>query len=218
MFGGRADSEAETAKAEATAAAEAAKTASDEAARKGLEYKLLASDIRAAILSFVPMEALAVDFDGEVATVTGRAKTQSDKEKAILIAGNTEGVARVEDKVTVSVQEPPAVYHTVARGDTLSAIADRYYGVMRLYDAIFAANQPMLKHPDEIYPGQVLRIPPAQPPTHTVQGGETLGTIAKHWYGDSQKYTLIAQANGIDPDKISVGQSLKIPLVNPKVS
>jgi nucleoid-associated protein YgaU len=25
--------------------------------------------------------------------------------------------------------------------------------------AIFKANQPMLKHPDKIYPGQVLRIP-----------------------------------------------------------
>ena len=29
------------------------------------------------------------------------------------------------------------------------------------YDAIFQANRPMLTHPDKIYPGQVLRIPPA---------------------------------------------------------
>jgi nucleoid-associated protein YgaU len=26
---------------------------------------------------------------------------------------------------------------------------------------IFEANRPMLEHPDKIYPGQVLRIPPA---------------------------------------------------------
>ena len=28
------------------------------------------------------------------------------------------------------------------------------------YDIIFQANRPMLTHPDKIYPGQVLRIPP----------------------------------------------------------
>ena len=28
------------------------------------------------------------------------------------------------------------------------------------YDTIFQANRPMLTHPDKIYPGQVLRIPP----------------------------------------------------------
>ncbi|MCB2126689.1 MAG: LysM peptidoglycan-binding domain-containing protein, partial [Rhodobacteraceae bacterium] len=27
------------------------------------------------------------------------------------------------------------------------------------YMEIFEANKPMLKHPDKIYPGQVLRIP-----------------------------------------------------------
>ena len=41
----------------------------------------------------------------------------------------------------------------------------------------------MLSHPDEIFPGQVLRIPRASAPVHTVQPGETLGAIAKHWYG-----------------------------------
>jgi nucleoid-associated protein YgaU len=77
----------------------------------------------------------------------------------------------------------------------------------------------MLKHPDEIYPGQVLRIPKVEPPTHTVAAGETLGTIAKHWYGDPKQYTQIAQANALsNPDKVEVGQKLKIPLVNPKVA
>jgi nucleoid-associated protein YgaU len=28
------------------------------------------------------------------------------------------------------------------------------------YPEVFEANQPMLKDPDKIYPGQVLRIPP----------------------------------------------------------
>jgi nucleoid-associated protein YgaU len=33
------------------------------------------------------------------------------------------------------------------------------YGDANKYNQIFEANKPMLKHPDKIYPGQVLRIP-----------------------------------------------------------
>ncbi|MCA9492949.1 MAG: LysM peptidoglycan-binding domain-containing protein, partial [Myxococcales bacterium] len=46
-----------------------------------------------------------------------------------------------------------------------------------------------------------------------VAKGETLGAIAKHWLGDAKRYTDIAAANGIsNPDRIEVGQVLKIPL------
>lgn len=51
-------------------------------------------------------------------------------------------------------------YHMVSRGDTLSAIAKKYYGNANAYMQIFEANKPMLSHPDKIYPGQNLRIPP----------------------------------------------------------
>jgi hypothetical protein len=50
--------------------------------------------------------------------------------------------------------------YTVEKGDTLSKIAKEMYGNAGKYPVIFEANQPMLKHPDKIYPGQVLRIPP----------------------------------------------------------
>ena len=53
---------------------------------------------------------------------------------------------------------PPRV-HTVESGDTLSKIARRYYGDPNQYPKIFEANTPMIKDPDEIYPGQVLLIP-----------------------------------------------------------
>ena len=59
--------------------------------------------------------------------------------------------------------EPPAPtskFHTVEKGDTLSKIAEEEYGNANLYNAIFEANKPMLTHPDKIFPGQVLRIPP----------------------------------------------------------
>ena len=49
--------------------------------------------------------------------------------------------------------------YTVQKGDTLSGIAKEMYGEASKYPLIFEANQPMLKDPDRIYPGQVLRIP-----------------------------------------------------------
>lgn len=49
--------------------------------------------------------------------------------------------------------------YTVQKGDTLSKIAKEMYGSAGKYPVIFEANQPMLSHPDKIYPGQMLRIP-----------------------------------------------------------
>jgi nucleoid-associated protein YgaU len=63
--------------------------------------------------------------------------------------------------MTVAKTEPPAVFYTVVKGDTLSKIAQQHYGSANKYPLIFEANKPMLKDPDEIYPGQVLRIPKA---------------------------------------------------------
>ena len=40
------------------------------------------------------------------------------------------------------------------------AIAKAHYGDGNKYHVIFEANKPMLKDPNKIYPGQVLRIPP----------------------------------------------------------
>lgn len=51
-------------------------------------------------------------------------------------------------------------FHTVEKGDSLSKISKTYYGTYNKYMVIFEANEPMLKSPDAIYPGQVLRIPP----------------------------------------------------------
>lgn len=215
LFGGRAAADADAAKEAAVAAATAARGATEAKVR----HHAVASDIKAAILSYVPIDNLGVEYDGNLVTLTGSAKAQADKEKAVLVAGNTEGVGRVDDRLAVVTPEPPAVYHTVVKGDTLSLLAGRYYGVIRMYESIFDANKPMLDHPDKIYPGQVLRIPPVKPHTHTVAKGETLGTIANHWYGDAKKFTLIATANKLaDPNKIDVGQKLLIPLVDPKVS
>ena len=49
--------------------------------------------------------------------------------------------------------------HTVAGGETLSAIAEQWYGDPDRYPRIFQANRHVLEDPDVIVPGQELRIP-----------------------------------------------------------
>jgi len=49
--------------------------------------------------------------------------------------------------------------YTVQAGDTLSAIAKRFYGHANEYMEIFNANKDLLANPDKIMPGQVLKIP-----------------------------------------------------------
>ena len=69
--------------------------------------------------------------------------------------------APAETTAAPAATEPASRFYTVVAGDTLSKIAKQYYGNANRYQAIFEANRPMLAHPDKIYPGQVLRIPPA---------------------------------------------------------
>ena len=49
--------------------------------------------------------------------------------------------------------------YTVKAGDTLSKIAKDHLGNASSYMAIFEANRDQLSDPDEIKPGQVLKIP-----------------------------------------------------------
>lgn len=67
-------------------------------------------------------------------------------------AGGTESTA-------AAAQPSASASYTVISGDTLSKIARRYYGDATQWPRIFEANRDVLKNPDRIYPGQVLRIP-----------------------------------------------------------
>jgi nucleoid-associated protein YgaU len=53
--------------------------------------------------------------------------------------------------------------------------------------------------------------------TYTVKSGDTLSKISKQFYGDANEYMRIFYANRDklkDPDKIQVGQELKVPSEN----
>jgi nucleoid-associated protein YgaU len=108
------------------------------------------------------VDALDVGFDATSGTVTvaGVVTDQATREKVLLCCGNVERVAAVNDMLTVATPQPESQWHTVVSGDNLSKIAKKFYGDANKYPVIFEANRPMLSHPDKIYPGQMLRIPP----------------------------------------------------------
>jgi nucleoid-associated protein YgaU len=134
--------------------------------------------------SGVDISHLKTKFQTGVVTLSGYVPNQEQKEKAVLTAGNIEGVSRVQDNLILGAPPADAAEaekaeaqaaeaeadkageegwesrtYTVKSGDTLGKIAKEFYGNAMQYPKIFEANKPMLKDPDKIYPGQVLRIP-----------------------------------------------------------
>ena len=143
-----------------TDAEEAAEAAAEAAARKLKQEEAAARKLEETITDLqLQVEGLNVFIDGDAATISGLAYNQATREKVVLVVGNSNGIATVDDQMTVEHEEPVAQFHTVASGDTLEKIAKTYYGNAMKYPVIFEANKPMLTHPDKIYPGQVLRIP-----------------------------------------------------------
>lgn len=128
----------------------------------------------------VMTDALKVAFRAGAVTLSGYLPNQEQKEKAVLVAGNINGVSSVQDNVILgtppadtaqqeaevvkateeaSNTEPSFRTYTVKSGDTLGKISNEMYGKSSLYNKIFQANTPMLKDANSIYPGQVLKIP-----------------------------------------------------------
>ena len=74
--------------------------------------------------------------------------------------------AAKKKKATVSVKKerdastaPKTKTYTVKKGDTLWAIASKYYGSGAQYTKIYKANTDKISNPNLIYPGQVFTIP-----------------------------------------------------------
>ncbi|MFB2538934.1 MULTISPECIES: peptidoglycan-binding protein LysM [unclassified Acinetobacter] len=135
----------------------AAPTAPSEPSAQEMANKLLAH-VQSLDLG---IKELSIGYNGDTdtATIHGIAHTQADREKVILAVGNIDHVARVDDQMTVTTPEPESKFYTVKSGDTLSKISKEFYGDANQYNKIFEANKPMLKDVNEIFPGQVLRIP-----------------------------------------------------------
>ena len=108
---------------------------------------------------------IKVDFDDGVATVCGDCDNEKVREQAILIAGNVKGVAKVVADDLNAPPPPPEEepskdeFYEIVSGDTLGAVAKKFYGKSSAYMKIFEANRDIISDPNKIYPGQKIRIP-----------------------------------------------------------
>ncbi|WOJ90182.1 peptidoglycan-binding protein LysM [Methylocapsa polymorpha] len=108
------------------------------------------------------MSKTDIKVEGDKVILSGSAASTEEAEKIALAVGNSVGVAKVQNDLKATKPEPESKFYTVKSGDTLWKIAETEYGQGKgpKYNVIFDANKPLLSHPDKIYPGQVLRIPP----------------------------------------------------------
>jgi len=116
----------------------------------------------------LPVQGLVVEVDGELVSLGGVATDVATKEKAILIAGNVEGIAQVNADQLVTMEQIASdntrevfepVFYTIVKGDTLWGISSEFYGNGSKYPLIVEANLEVIKDADLIYPGQAIRIP-----------------------------------------------------------
>lgn len=103
---------------------------------------------------------LQVDFAQNEVKLSGQAASAEALEKAVLMAGNVQGVKTVSAAgMTAPPQTGKVEYYEIQKGDTLSAIAKKFLGQASAYPKIFEANREVIKDPNLIYPGQKIRIP-----------------------------------------------------------
>lgn len=73
------------------------------------------------------------------------------------------------ERLPASTEASPTVFvpeigtARIIRGDSLWQISRRIYGKGTRYTVIFDANQPQIRNPDLIYPGQIFVVPPEGP-------------------------------------------------------
>jgi len=116
----------------------------------------------------LPVDGLVVEVNEETVILAGVAKDYATREKAILIAGNVEGISQVNADQLVTMEQiaqtntreiPEEIFYTIAKGDTLWAISEKFYDDGSKYPHIVEANLEVIKDADLIYPGQAIRIP-----------------------------------------------------------
>ncbi|UTO28457.1 peptidoglycan-binding protein LysM [Bartonella harrusi] len=109
-------------------------------------------------------EKVNIQVENGKAILSGEVPDRETLEKALLVVGNAQGISSVDvDQLKIANTESTksSRFYEVKSGDNLWKIAEEVYGKGQgnKNTFIFEANKPMLKSPDKIYPGQVLRIP-----------------------------------------------------------
>jgi len=134
---------------------------------KGDDAAAIKEEIESSFES-LPVDGLVVEVNDDTVILAGVAQDYATREKAILIAGNVEGIAQVNADQLVTMEQiaeenvremPEEIFYTIAKGDTLWAIATKFYDDGSKYPHIVEANLEVIKDADLIYPGQAIRIP-----------------------------------------------------------
>ena len=107
------------------------------------------------------IDNLSVDYQGGFVTISGDSADSDAVEKAILMAGNVEGVGKVVTDIDVPIESDDVEYYEIQGGDTLSGIAKKFYDNANEYNRIFEANREVIQDPNKIFVGQKIRIPKA---------------------------------------------------------
>ena len=114
---------------------------------------------------------LGAKVEGKTVTLTGDASSREITVKVmqqfdqLVKTDNTVNAMRVDAPKPAPAPAPPPPpkpverIHEVVAGESLSTIAQKYYGNGNKYMKIFEANKDILSNPDLIKPGQKLRIP-----------------------------------------------------------
>jgi nucleoid-associated protein YgaU len=118
--------------------------------------------------------------------------------------------------------------HTIAEGENLWQIAEKYYGSG--YNWVTLATENNIQNPDYITAGQTINIPKAQAirpegenllatatapeKNYSVIEGDNLWDISIREYGDGYAWPKIAKYNSLtNPDRIDPGTILKLPQI-----
>ena len=113
---------------------------------------------------------LRATIDGKIVTLEGQADSLDVKNQImtefnrLVNTENTLNRIRVLERqaapsAPVAPKTEEETTYVVQPGDTLGALAQRFYGKASLYPKIFEANRDILSNPDLIKVGQKLRIP-----------------------------------------------------------
>jgi nucleoid-associated protein YgaU len=151
---------------------------------KSLEDKT-AEAVKSLRGSIKGLKSLDATVEGKTVTLTGEAESIEAKGKAMAEFNKLVETENTVNKIALAKAVVPAAapaaaavvtggapaktaaeaakagekVHVVEKGDTLGAIAKKYYGKAGAYMKIFEANKDILTDPDKIKPGQKLRIP-----------------------------------------------------------
>ncbi len=138
------------------------------------------------------------------------ARYYGDKELGDLLLrynGRSGTVIRAGEKLRIPICE----VHRVGAGDTWSVLSTKYLGKTSKFATLAALNG--LKPDHVLRPGEPIVIPVVI--SHKLGRGESLASLAERFYRDPKAAGVLQTFNNLDdPRRLSVGQTVEIPLVS----